>query len=160
MKYNFVATPLENIRGLCAAVLIGNLACLVHSEALGAPNLTPASQGIIDCTAAHLKKNNPGLAGNPDKIICFEGYVSNFNTATAKKVEGKSLHWAVPHWVAHLIARAPSAPESHDRPDAWFTVPELQQQGLAPTDDSYAFPKNFVRSIQIGMSADIWRKNI
>ena len=143
MKFNSIVMPFENGRGLCAALLIGNLACAIYSEAQSAPNLTAASQGIIECTAAHLKKHNPGLAGNPDKIICFEGYVSNFNTGTAKKVKGKSLHWAVPHWVAHHIARAPSSPESNERPDSWFTVPELQQQGLAPTDDSYAFSQKF-----------------
>jgi endonuclease G, mitochondrial len=98
-------------------------------------------QGIIECTASHLKKHNPDLAGKPDRLVCFQAYVSNFNTQP-RTIKGKTRFLGVPHWVAHHIEKAPS-PEPKDRPPTWFTVPDLAQQGIAPTDASYAFSKAF-----------------
>ena len=119
-----------------AALLV--FACL-HQSAAAAP----AGQGMVECTTSRLQKHNPDLAGNPDRVICFEGYVSNFNISVARKIRGKPRYWAVPHWVAHHIARAQGAPETNDRPDSWFTIPELQGQNIAPTNDSYTFSKAF-----------------
>lgn len=47
-----------------------------------APALTKVSEkdakiGVVDCTDARLKERNPGLSGDPDRLICFDGYVSN-----------------------------------------------------------------------------------
>src|SRR6267154_1020278 len=36
--------------------------------------------GIVECTPTLLKKFNPGLAGKPDSLVCFEAYISNFDT--------------------------------------------------------------------------------
>lgn len=113
------------------------------SQSWSASSLTPASQGIRDCTDAQIKRHNPDLAGKDDRIICFEGYVSNFNTSPAITVRGKPRFWATPRWVAHRIDKARAAPETNDRPPSWFTVPDLQQRGIAPTDASYAFSKKF-----------------
>ena len=75
-----------------------------------------------------------------DRLICFEGYVSNFNT---KARSGKPKFLGVPHWVSHHVRRAPSAQqESGDRPK-WATVPELNAQGMAPTHESYEFSIKF-----------------
>ena len=101
-----------------------------------------AAQGLVECTEAHLKNHNPDLAGKPDTILCFQAYVSNFNTKP-RQIGGKPRFLAVPHWVVHRIAKAPNAPEAKDRPPSWFTVPDLAKQGIAPTDASYAFSKAF-----------------
>jgi endonuclease G, mitochondrial len=119
-----------------AALLLGALACLSQSAAAA-----PAGNGVVECTTT--QKHNPDLAGKSDRILCFEGYVSNFNSKAAQTIRGKPRYAAVPHWVTHHIARAASAPESNERPDSWFTVPDLNQQGIAPTDDSYTFSQKF-----------------
>lgn len=95
-----------------------------------------AKQGIIECTPEHLSRHNPDLAGKPDRLVCFQAYVSNFNTQP-REVKGKNVFLGVPHWVAHRIAKAPNAPETKKRPSRWFTVPDLAKQRIAPTDDSY-----------------------
>src|SRR4051812_13545720 len=69
-----------------------------------------AEQGIIECTADLLKKNNPDLAGKPDRLICFQAYVSNFNTQP-RQMGGKQRFLGVPHWIAHHIEKAPNSPE-------------------------------------------------
>ena len=71
---------------------------------------TTSSQGIVECTSARLNKHNPDIAANADHMICFEGYVSNFNTAVAVTVNRRPRYWATPHWVAQHIARANTAP--------------------------------------------------
>jgi len=45
--------------------------------------------------------------------------------------------------VAHHIKRAPNSPESGDRPNVWFNVPGLAEQGIVPIDGSYVFSKKF-----------------
>lgn len=99
-----------------------------------------AKSGIVECTQDLLKEHNPGLADNPDRLICFQGYISNFNT---KPRSGKPKFLGVPHWVSHHVKRAPDSPESGERPNVWFTVPELAEQGIAPIHDSYAFSSAF-----------------
>jgi endonuclease G len=104
-----------------------------------------AKAGIIDCTQALLKDHNPGLADNPDQLICFQGYVSNFRTKPSAD-RGKDKALGVPHWVAHHIKRLTPPPKSGERPSSWFTMPELAKQNIAPTDDSYAFSSAFGKS--------------
>ncbi|HEY1472771.1 MAG TPA: DNA/RNA non-specific endonuclease [Pseudolabrys sp.] len=99
-----------------------------------------AKSGIVECTPALLSDHNPGLAGNPDRLICFQGYISNFNT---KPRDGKPKFLGVPHWVSHHVKRAPNSPESGERPNTWFTVRDLAEQGIAPVDDSYSFSSKF-----------------
>jgi endonuclease G len=125
-----------------AATALSVFAILAPLAARAAPN-DAASQGIIECTPNRIQEHNPGLAGKTDRIICFEGYISNFNTGAATVVRGKPKRWAVPLWVTHHIRGTSSTPETNERPDSWFTIPDLRQQGIAPTDDSYAFSKKF-----------------
>ena len=124
-----------------AALLFGAVAS--NSSVQAAVTDNNAKQGIVECTAAHLQKHNPdGLAGEPDRLVCFQAYVSNFNTEP-RQVKGKPKFLGVPHWVVHHIERAPEAPETKARPPKWFTVPDLAKRGIAPTDASYAFSKAF-----------------
>jgi endonuclease G len=99
-----------------------------------------AKAGIVECSETVLKDHNPGLADNPDRLVCFAGYVSNVNT---KPRSGKPKYLGVPHWVAHHVKRAPNSPESGARPNVWFNVPELAQQGIVPIDGSYVFSAGF-----------------
>jgi DNA/RNA endonuclease G (NUC1) len=96
--------------------------------------------GLVECTDAVKDNHNPGLAGKPDRLLCFEGYISNFNT---KPRAAKPKYLGVPHWVAHRIKRAATGPESGERPTTWFTVFDLANLGIAPISDSYAFSSAF-----------------
>ena len=130
----------------CAAAVVRTLSALfVLTVACGVPARAELSEqdkksGLVECTQALLDDHNPGLAGNPDRVICFTAYVSNFNT---KPRDGKPKFLGVPHWVAHHVKRAPNAPESGERPNSWFTVFELADKGIAPIDDSYSFSQKF-----------------
>ena len=57
------------------------LAFLACSPALAAVDEASEKAGIVECSPALLEKHNPALAGKPDTLVCFEAYVSNFNTA-------------------------------------------------------------------------------
>lgn len=139
MRSLFTARPRKISVALCALSFIA--ATLVLAPAARAEvSAADAKAGIIECTDAVLKDHNPGLADNPDRVICFQAYVSNFNT---KPRSGKPKFLGVPHWVSHHVKRAPSAPESGERPNSWFTVVELADQGIAPIDDSYSFSSKF-----------------
>lgn len=118
--------------------LLGALATGVPARA--DVSAADAKSGLVECSDALLKDHNPGLADGPDRLICFQGYVSNFNT---KPRSGKPKYLGVPHWVAHHVKRAPNSPESGERPGSWFTVPELATEGIAPISDSYSFSKKF-----------------
>lgn len=122
-----------------AAIL---LAVSCASPALAAVSEDDAKNGVVECTTALLADHNPGLAENPDSIFCFQAYISNFNTQP-RKFGSKKKFLGTPHWIAHHVKRADDSPESKDRPDTWFTIPELAKQRIAPTDDSYAFSKKF-----------------
>jgi endonuclease G len=139
----FAWTELRH-RTYCASAIAAIMFAfpIANSPAKATVTEADAKQGIIECTDSHIKMHNPDLAGKPDTILCFLAYVSNFNTK-ALQISGKERFLAVPHWVIHHIAKAPNAPETKDRPDSWFTVPDLEKKGIAPTDQSYAFSKSF-----------------
>jgi endonuclease G, mitochondrial len=120
--------------------LIAAAALALSAPARAEISAADAKSGIVECTPGLLKEHNPGLADNPDRLICFQAYVSNFNT---KPRNAKPKFLGVPHWVSHHIKKAPNAPESGERPNSWFTVLELAEQGIAPIDDSYSFSLKF-----------------
>jgi endonuclease G, mitochondrial len=127
---------------LLSIAIFAAISDIIVSAASGEVSQAAADQGIVECTGVHVAKHNPGLAEDPDYLACFQAYISNFNTKP-RQVRGKPRYLGVPRWVAHNIARAEQAPETNERPSSWFTVPELAQQGIAPTDDSYKFSANF-----------------
>lgn len=131
---------ISNLSKLGAMVVLAAVLAAVPARA--EVSADDAKSGIVDCTAAVLQDHNPGLADKPDRVICFAGYISNFNV-TARDDRGKKKFLGVPHWVAHHVKRAANSPESGERPDTWFTVPELAAKGIAPTSDSYAFSSAF-----------------
>lgn len=121
-------------------LLVAAAALALCASARAEISAADAKSGVVECTPALLKDHNPGLADNPDRVICFEAYVSNFNTKPRK---AKPKFLGVPHWVSHHVKRAPNAPESHKRPNSWFTILELADKGIVPIDDSYAFSLKF-----------------
>jgi len=123
--------------------LLWVIACIAALPARAEVSAADIEHGMVECTPARLQDHNPGLAGNPDRLLCFEAYVSNFNT---KERSAKPKYLGVPHWVAHRIVRAASPPESGKRPNSWFTMPELADKGIAPIDDSYANTKAFLKT--------------
>lgn len=132
---------LQRIRVATALGMVVVAAALAPSSpARAGLSEADTKSGLVECTPALLKDHNPGLADNPDRLICFEAYVSNFNT---KQRSSKPKYLGVPHWVVHHIKRAASAPESGERPNVWFTVLELAELGIAPIHDSYAFSTKF-----------------
>ena len=56
---------------------------------------------------------------------------------------GSPIISGIPHWVAQEIRKTEHSPESKQRPQKWFTELGLVEKGIAPTDDSYAYPKAF-----------------
>lgn len=133
---------LRILRASMALTVLTLVAILVGSPAHSEVSEAAAKQGIVECTDAHVTKHNPNLAENPDRLVCFQAYISNFNTKP-RTISGKQRFLAVPHWVAHHIVRAQQTPETNERPSSWFTVPDLAEQKIAPTDDSYNFSKGF-----------------
>jgi len=121
-------------------LLVATAALTWSAPARAEISAADAKSGIVECTPDLLKEHNPSLADNPDRLVCFQAYVSNFNTQSRS---GKPKFLGVPHWVSHQVKKAPHAPESGERPNSWFTVPELAEQGIAPIDDSYSFSSQF-----------------
>ena len=119
--------------------------CTIAILAVAAPAFATVSDadkksGVVECSDAVLKDHNPGLAGDDDRIICFQGYISNFNTQAR---DTKPKYLGVPHWVAHHVKKAADSPESGERPNTWFTIFDLADKGIAPISDSYAFSSAF-----------------
>jgi endonuclease G, mitochondrial len=127
---------------IAALLIVPAVFITCAGAATAAVSAADKKAGIVECTDAVVKNHNPGLADNPDRLVCFEGYVSNFNV-TPQTVKNKKAFLGVPHWVAHHVKRAADAPESGQRPSSWFTMPELAAQGMAPSDASYQFSSAF-----------------
>jgi DNA/RNA endonuclease G (NUC1) len=77
--------------------------------------------------------------------VCFQAYVSDFNIRSADPGDGKKLQFATPNWVVQKVEKSTGDEETKGRPSKWFTVPELQKAGLAPTHESYAFSQKFLK---------------
>lgn len=122
---------------VCAAVL----AFTITTTTAAAVSEADKKSGVVECTDAVLKDHNPGLAGDDDRIICFQGYISNFNTQAR---DAKPKYLGVPRWVAHHVKKSVNTgPESGERPNTWFTIFDLADKGIAPISDSYAFSSAF-----------------
>src|SRR4051812_31997002 len=64
-----------------------------------AADLDAASQGIVECTDAVQQRHKPTLAAKIDRLVCFEAYISNFNTGFVDDERGRARHPGIPHWV-------------------------------------------------------------
>lgn len=122
------AGPAHARTAICALVLlvgVGEGAATVGTH----PDV-----GTIPCTANLRDRHNPGLAEATAKELCFEAYISNFDVGGATQ-EPKVPPRRVPLWVAQRVEWAKaSVSEGNERQPRWFTIPELNEDLVAPTD--------------------------
>jgi endonuclease G len=102
-----------------------------------------ANNGIVDCTRSLLDRHNPDLIRESDHLVCFAAYISNFDTSQKATPSGVLRFIAVPHWVIQRVDPSSEVAEGRTRPRTWFTVPDLQAKGIAPTDASYRTTEHF-----------------
>jgi endonuclease G len=129
---------------LAATVLVLWMAPRIAAGA--AVSETAKSNGIVECTPELMERHDPAIATQWDFPVCFEAYVSNFDTGQKLAPGGDRRFVAIPHWVVQRVDRGSEAPEARERPRTWFTVPELQSKGVAPTDASYRTTLRFRRT--------------
>src|ERR1041385_1634795 len=131
-----------------SSILLRASAALTVALLLSLPGALYAAQatgnGSVECSAPHLRMHNPNIAKITGTPVCFQAYISNFNTGSVDAGDGKKLHFATPHWVIQKVEETATLREAKGRPTKWFSVPELQKAGLAPTDASYAFSKGLL----------------
>lgn len=131
---------------ILATLLAGAFAATAH--AAGEQNCdskpTVRSPGSTTTTATTLRQwHNPNLAKITDFELCFEGYVSNFAGKSDIDGDGDRDRLRLPLFVAHRTEGAKSAPESRKRPTKWFSIDELVDKGIAPTDQSYVYSQSW-----------------
>lgn len=122
--------------------VISRLATGVAAAAFASLCFAVTDSGTVECSSAHVAHHNPQLARISNTLVCFEAYLSNFDTDKSNNDGGEEI-LGVPHWIVQRVKQMATPPETRKRPRAWFTVPELQKSGFAPTDDSYKFSKSF-----------------
>ncbi len=99
--------------------------------------------GIVECADQQGGEHNPGLAAVTDRLVCFQAFAVNFDLGDDDDGDGKPDVLAVPHWVSQRVDRKSREPRGGPRPRAWYTIPDLARNNIAPTDDSYKFSKSF-----------------
>ncbi len=125
-----------------ATFLVGSLTATAH--AAGELNCDSKPTGRHLGPATTLRAwHNPNIAKITDFELCFEGYVSNFSGKSDIDSDGDRDRLRVPLFVAHRTEAAKSAPESRKRPSKWFSVDELVEKGIAPTDQSYVYAQSW-----------------
>ena len=135
----FVSSHFDR-QGIRRLAFLSSAAVLTACASLA---IAASPSGTVPCTPSHVSDENPNLARVSDTLVCFKAYLSNFDTDKSDVgSDGKEI-LGVPHWVIQHVHRAATPPESRERPRAWFTVPDLQRAGFAPTNDSYAFSRHF-----------------
>jgi DNA/RNA endonuclease G (NUC1) len=118
------------------------LACALLCLAAGAAVVRAAEDdGQRPCGPLEPRHNRLHAETENEKLLCFDAYVSAF--AAKKPADGPA--WGIPLWVGYEIDRAPPVVESGDRPK-WITVKSLADEGLAPSDASYSFTRDFRRA--------------
>jgi endonuclease G len=100
------------------------------------------SNGERACTPSLEAKHNPLEVGPTTGRICFDAFVSTFESAPP--LDGRAL--GVPLWVGYEVDRGQPPKTRRPRPSRWYTVPSLVRQGLAPTNDSYTTTEAFRRA--------------
>lgn len=68
-------------RSQCLLQLIAFSALLICISSLPAWVIDEKSKkaGLVECASSLIKEHNQGWRGKPDKVLCFEAYLSNFD---------------------------------------------------------------------------------
>jgi endonuclease G, mitochondrial len=101
-----------------------------------------SKNGQLPCSDQIVQKHNAlGLPAQGPRV-CFEAYISEFQSA----VPDHTRALGVPRFVAYEVDKGKPPPGRKPRPSQWYTVPELFERGLAPSDASYATTVAFRRA--------------
>lgn len=97
----------------------------------------------LDSKYGHTNKYTP-LANQNDILRHFRAYTTCFDGDDDDNGDGKSDKWAIPHWVAYEIKKYQGElKKAPNRPPKWITDINLNNQSIAPKDESYHFSKKF-----------------
>jgi DNA/RNA endonuclease G (NUC1) len=138
-----IALRHEPVFGLVIRFASALIAFTISGPASGTP--TAKDVGIVDCAPERIQDHGQIIIGDVDYLVCFEAYVSNFDTGKQRANETgvKAKPWGIPHWVLQRVEPSNGGAEGYKRPTKWFSIPDLEARHLAPTDDSYRFTENF-----------------
>jgi endonuclease G, mitochondrial len=78
-----------------------------------------------------------------DQLRTFAAFVSSFDGADDDTGDGIPDTLGIPQWVAYELRWHVGPIESGKRPRTWSTDAELAAAGLAPTDDTYRYTREF-----------------
>ena len=78
-----------------------------------------------------------------DHLRQFQAFVSSFDGADDDTGDGILDTLGIPQWVAYEMRRHEGEIESGKRPRTWSTDKELAAAGLAPTDATYRYSREF-----------------
>lgn len=97
---------------------------------------------ILDPSYNHTKY--APQCSDQDILRKFRAYATCFDGPDDDDGDGVPDKWAVPHWVAYEIKRYPGVlGKGPKRPPRWITDSYLFARGIAPSDDSYRFSREF-----------------
>lgn len=121
-------------RAICAAALLIGIAGLALAS-----GMRPI---VLDPSYNHDRFNTQPK----DVIRMFRAFTVSFDGPDDDDRDGQPDMWGIPEWVAYEI-RAFDSPLGNPpaRPGTWMTDPELFEEGIAPSDDSYRFSNAFRR---------------
>ncbi|MEW6752779.1 MAG: DNA/RNA non-specific endonuclease [Candidatus Latescibacterota bacterium] len=78
-----------------------------------------------------------------EHLRSFEAFVSSLDGIDDDDGDGRPDTLRVPQWVAYELRRETGPLPSQPRPSRWSTDAGLAALGVAPTDDSYTYPRAF-----------------
>ena len=97
---------------------------------------------ILDPSYDHTKY--APQCSNQDILRKFRAYTTCFDGPDDDDGDGLPDKLAVPHWVAYEIKQYPGVlGKGPKRPPRWITDEDLFTQGIAPSDDSYRFSREY-----------------
>ena len=122
---------------IIAATLLAGAAAVF--AIVNAPNVGPDFKPIVPAPGY---EHDRWKTTPRDIVTEFRAYITSFDSADDNDGDGTPDKWAIPEWVSYEMRKldGPLGP-APGRPSKWITIPELFQQGIAPSDDSYHFPQ-------------------
>jgi hypothetical protein len=128
----------------CTAISVYAIAAALLCLIAGAPSARAADDdGQRPCEPLEPRHNRLHAETKNEQLLCFDAYVSAF--AAKKPADGPA--WGIPLWVGYEVDRAPPVIDTGDRP-GWLSIKSLVDEGLAPSDASYSFTRDFRRANQ------------
>jgi DNA/RNA endonuclease G (NUC1) len=77
-----------------------------------------------------------------DLVFSFRAYITSFDSGDDNNGDGTKDYWGIPEWVSYEIRKTPDPGPGPNRPN-WMTDKLLNKLGIAPTDASYKYSKEF-----------------